>query len=338
MLIVTGANGFLGSYLVCTLLKQGHQVLALKRSTSSLDEFNTIANTFFSSNTAEYLQHLTWEDADLLDVLRLDQLFEGAELVFHTAAKVSFNGNRVEMFKVNAEGTANVVNACLKAKVRKLIYVSSTAALGRVDGMGMIDEETQWVDDLNNTMYAESKHLAELEVWRGVEEGLDTVVVNPGIILGAGDWSKGSCRLFQTVCKGLKFYTNGVNGFIGVENLADIMVSLAFSEFKNERFVMVAENLTYKELFETMAEGMGVRAPGIEMKASYLPWATVLFKINGLLFKNTNLSAETLRTSVKIHRYDASKIQALGYHLEPVRQCVLKTAELYLKDKGALKD
>jgi len=329
MLIVTGANGFLGSYLVCTLLKQGHKVMALKRSSSSLDEFNYISNLVLSETKKSLLSNLVWEDADLLDVLRLDQLFEGAEMVFHAAAKVSFNGNRVELFKVNGEGTANVVNACLKAGVKKLIYASSTAALGRVDGIGLIDEETQWVDDLNNTMYAESKHLAELEVWRGVEEGLDAVVVNPGIILGVGAWKKGSCRLFDNISRGLKFYTNGVNGFIGVENLADIMVSLAFSDVKNERFVVVAENLTYKELFDTMAEGLGVKAPSIEMKASYLPWATVLFKINGFLFKNTNLSPETLRTSVKIHRYNSQKIISKGYELQPIKDIVLKACEAY---------
>jgi nucleoside-diphosphate-sugar epimerase len=222
-----------------------------------------------------------------------------------------------------------VVNACLKAGVKKLIYASSTAALGRVDGIGLIDEETQWVDDLNNTMYAESKHLAELEVWRGVEEGLDAVVVNPGIILGAGAWKKGSCRLFDNISRGLKFYTNGVNGFIGVENLADIMVSLAFSDVKNERFVVVAENLTYKELFDTMAEGLGVKAPSVEMKASYLPWASILFKINGLLFKNTNLSPETLRTSVKIHRYNSQKIISKGYELQPIKDIVFKACEAY---------
>lgn len=331
MLIVTGANGFLGSYLVCALLKQGHKVMGLKRSSSSLEEFNQISSLLFPTDREMVLSNLVWEDADLLDVLRLDQLFEGAEMVFHAAAKVSFNGNRVELFKVNGEGTANVVNACLKAGVKKLIYASSTAALGRFDGIGLIDEETQWVDDLNNTMYAESKHLAELEVWRGVEEGLDAVVVNPGIILGAGAWKKGSCRLFENIYKGLKFYTNGVNGFIGVENLADIMVSLAFSEVKNERFVMVAENLTYKELFDTMAEGLGVKAPSIEMKASYLPWATVLFKINGFLFKNTNLSPETLRTSVKIHRYNSQKILSLGYKLLPVKDIVLKACQAYPK-------
>lgn len=329
MLIVTGANGFLGSYLVCTLLKQGHKVMALKRSSSSLDEFNYISNLVLSETKTSLLSNLVWEDADLLDVLRLDQLFEGAEMVFHAAAKVSFNGNRVELFKVNGEGTANVVNACLKAGVKKLIYASSTAALGRVDGIGLIDEETQWVDDLNNTMYAESKHLAELEVWRGVEEGLDAVVVNPGIILGAGAWKKGSCRLFDNISRGLKFYTNGVNGFIGVENLADIMVSLAFSDVKNERFVLVAENLTYKELFDTMAEGLGVKAPSVEMKARYLPWASILFKINGLLFKNTNLSPETLRTSVKIHRYNSQKIISKGYELQPIKDIVFKACEAY---------
>ncbi|HEY1045684.1 MAG TPA: NAD-dependent epimerase/dehydratase family protein, partial [Bacteroidia bacterium] len=189
MSVVTGANGFLGVYVTSTLLLKGESVKALIRSGSSKKEFETVVSLMLNGQE-HLLNNLTWVEADVTDVLSLDAAFEGEDYVYHTAAIVAFKGNSNQMSKVNVEGTANVVNACLKAGIKKLIYVSSTAALGRTDSKAPINESTTWKDDNNNTAYAVSKHLAELEVWRGVEEGLDVLIVNPGIILGAGNWNK----------------------------------------------------------------------------------------------------------------------------------------------------
>lgn len=333
MLVVTGANGFLGSYVVCALLAKGHTVKALRRSGSSMAEFNSIAAGFFGSDHEKSLQALQWAEADLRDVLSLDKVFEGAEMVFHCAAVISFKGDRKLLMKVNAEGTANVVNACLHAGVKKLVYASSTAALGRTDAQNLITEDTHWTEDANNTVYAESKHLAELEVWRGVEEGLNAVIVNPGIILGAGLWDKGSCRLFSNLYKGLRFYTRGINGFIGVKDVAEIMCGLAFSNVSAQRFLLVAENLSYQALFEMMAKGLGKKTPGIEIKPSWVPWISVFLKLNTLLNPKSNLSAETLKTALKQHRYDNSRINALGYTLTPIADVVAETCRLYMKQE-----
>ncbi len=329
MLVVTGANGFLGSYLVCELLRNGHKVKALKRQNSGLDEFEYISDIELGNKKTELLGNLSWEDADIEDILSLDKAFAGAEIVFHCAAMIGFNGERERLMQVNAEGTANVVNACLNAGVRKLAYASSTAALGRTDGGAVINEETQWVEDDNNTVYAESKHLAELEVWRGVEEGLDAVIINPGIILGAGKWDKGSCRIFNTVYRGLRFYTKGINGYVGVNDCAAILSKLAFSEIRNQRFILVAENLSYLELFTLICKAFGIKIPPIEIKLSYKPWISWIFKLNGMFNPRSSLSAETLSTSLKKHIYNNSSIKQEGFAFESISELIARTCSAY---------
>lgn len=326
MVVVTGATGFLGAHLVMSLLQAGHSPLCIKRSNSNLDEFNLIAQ-FRLRQDLSLLTKVNWIEADIVDILSLDEVFQNAEYVFHCAAVVAFKGNSANMYKVNVEGTANVVNACLKAGVKKLIYASSTAALGRTDKDVLITEETQWTEDENNTAYAKTKHEAELEVWRGMEEGLDVLIFNPGIILGPGNWSKGSCKLFSNIKNGFSFYTNGVNGFVGVEDVAAAMVKFGFSDLKNRRFLMVSENLSYKSLFQMMADSFKVKAPGIELKPKYLPWLKIPVWLYSKVVGSGTVSIETLKTSLKRHRYDHSAIIQEGFIFEPISSVIARTSK-----------
>jgi nucleoside-diphosphate-sugar epimerase len=324
MSVVTGANGFLGAYVVVALLKKGLSVKALKRSSSDLSEFNYIASLELK-DTPELINELEWVDADVLDVLSLDEAFQNEDFVFHCAADVSFKGNLKSLLKTNAEGTANVVNACLKANVKKLVHVSSTAAIGRTDSNALITEKSMWREDDNNTAYAVSKHLAELEVWRGVEEGLNAVIVNPGIIIGSGDWSKGSCKLFLNIKNGFRFYTRGVNGFVWVKDVAKTMMELCFSDINAKRFLVVSENISYKQLFEGIAKNLNVKAPSIEIKLSYIPWLKWPLKVYSWYNRKTNLSAETLKTSVKQHRYSNDAIIKTGFVFTPLEEVIEHT-------------
>ena len=324
MLVVTGANGFLGAHVVMSLLQKGFEVKALRRSDSDMSEYHDIARARLED--LSLLEKVQWHEADITDILSLDAAFEGATHVFHCAAVVAFKGKNSTMMKVNVEGTANVVNACLEAGVKKLIYASSTAALGRTDNQLPISEATQWSDDENNTEYAVSKHLAELEVWRGMEEGLEVFIVNPGIILGVGKWNKGSCRLFYNIKNGFKLYTKGINGFVGVNDVAEAMTGLGMSELKNKRFLMVSENLSYQQLFEMMATALKVKAPSIEIKPAYLLWLKWPVKLYTALNPSSTISYETLKTSLKQHRYDSSALQKVGFKFTPVQQVVKDTA------------
>lgn len=325
MLVVTGANGFLGAHVVMSLLQKGFKVKALRRSHSDMSEYHDIAR-WRLNDQQDLLKNVEWCEADITNILELDTAFEGASYVFHCAAVVAFKGKNTTMMKVNAEGTANVVNACLKAGVSKLIYASSTAALGRTDNNKTITEDTQWTDDDNNTEYAISKHLAELEVWRGMEEGLDVFVVNPGIILGEGKWEKGSCRLFFNIKNGFKLYTQGINGFVGVRDLAEAMTGLGMTDLKNKRFLMVSENISYKQLFEWIAEALKVKAPSIEIKPSYLIWLKWPIKLYAWLNPKSTISYETLKTSLKKNYYDSKAIKDAGFTFTPIQQVVKDTA------------
>jgi dihydroflavonol-4-reductase len=324
MSVVTGANGFLGAYVVVALLKRGLRVKALKRSSSDLSEFNYITSLELR-DSPDLLNQVEWVDADILDILSLDEAFKNEDYVFHCAAQVSFKGNLKSLLKINAEGTANVVNACLNTNVKKLVHVSSTAAIGRTDSNALITEKSMWRDDDNNTAYAISKHHAELEVWRGVEEGLNAVIVNPGIIIGSGDWNKGSCKLFLNIKNGFKFYTNGENGFIWVKDVARAMLDLCFSDISGQRFLLISENISYKQLFDEMAKNLKVKAPSLEIKLSYLPWFKWPLTFYSWFNKKTNLSAETLKTSIKQHRYSNDVMTRTGFVFTPLDEVIEKT-------------
>jgi dihydroflavonol-4-reductase len=332
MVLVTGASGFLGAYVVCTLLDKGETVLALKRTNSNMSEFNDIYLHYqFSVQLSNH--SLKWVDGDILDINFLDDICIEIDYVFHCAALVSFNRSDIKsLHQINAEGTANIVNACLKANVRKLIYVSSTAAIGRTDEAKIIEETTPWIEDDNNTLYAQSKHNGELEVWRGIEEGLKAVIVNPSIILGFGNWHKGSSTLFKKINDGFIFYTEGENAFVGVEDVAKVMVKLAFSDIANERFLLISENRTYKSIFEDMAKFMNKKAPNFEIKKSHLWIIKILIPIYLLFKRSSTLTLETLKTSMMKNRYSNQKIKkTLNYEFEPIQKVIEKTARFYLK-------
>ncbi|MDI1235511.1 MAG: NAD-dependent epimerase/dehydratase family protein [bacterium] len=323
-MIVTGANGFLGSYVVAALLQKGHPVIGLKREQSSTSEFNLIVKNELGDNHAHLIANFKWKIADILDITVLDEVFEPNSIVFHCAAKVAFNMQEAdEMMAINVEGTANVVNACLKNNVKQLVHVSSTAALGRTDNATLIDETTEWEDNDHNTQYAISKHLAELEVWRGIEEGLNAVIVNPGIILGYGDWHKGSCRLFRNIDRCMRFYTNGINGFVDVHDVANAMCYLADNAIVGQRFLLVSENLSYRTVLNEIAESIHKPAPNIELKVRYKNLFLILVRLNLLFNPKSTLTPETVRTSLKKHQYsNAAILKVLNFKFNAIADTI----------------
>jgi nucleoside-diphosphate-sugar epimerase len=251
MVLVTGGTGFLGAYIIKNLIEKKFKVRAIRRSAKL---------PFFIPSSI--MEQVEWVDGDVLDIIALADAMKGVDAIVHSAAIVSFNKrNRSDMYAVNVEGTANVVNIALENNIQRLVHISSVAALGRTIKMDRINEERKWSKNKNNTHYAISKHQAEMEVWRGFSEGLSGVILNPGTILGYGDWHTSSCAIFKNVYKEFPWYTEGVNGFVGVEDVAEATVQLLSSDITEKRFIVNAENWTFRKLIDTIAEHFGKQKP-----------------------------------------------------------------------------
>lgn len=295
MILLTGASGLLGSHLATALVAQGKAVRALYRGEIPVFEGS---------------DKLQWVRGDILDVVSLEEAMRDVQQVYHCAAIVSFNPHKKRLLRqVNIEGTANVVNACLDASVAKLLFVSSVAALGRIREDVAIDETMNWSEETSNSEYGKTKYYAEMEVWRGTGEGLDAVVVNPVIILGAGDWEKGSSGLFKTAYDEFPWYTEGTSGFVDVQDAVRAMILLMDSDTKPERFILCADTVAYKEVFTQMARQFGKRAPHRKvtpfLAALVWRWEALKAKFTG---KDPILTKETARTAAAKVRFDNSKL------------------------------
>ena len=344
MILVTGATGFLGSHIVCSLLQAGYSVCGLKRDKSSLQEFDYIFSYRFQNQTEQekssFQQKLSWIDGDINDVLSLEEAFSGVEQVYHCAAMISFHAkDQDQMMHVNVDGTANVVNAALMKGVKKLCYISSIAAIGRTKSGQLIDEKTHWEESSNNSNYSVSKHKAEMEVWRGIEEGLNAVIVNPGVIMGVGDWNKGSVNMLKMVAKGLPFYSTGVNGYVDVEDVAKASILLMDKELFAQRFILISENISVKDFFETAAKELGKKAPYIKVNKllAEIAWRVMALK-KILTGKQANITKETARASLNQYFYNNQKVKnAIQFDFKPVNQTIAEACkQLILQQKQSI--
>ena len=261
MILVTGGTGQIGSRLLLNLTKnKAYKVRAIYRNTQSLEKIRQLFVKHSDSGAAQF-DTIEWIQADLSNIPALEKAFEGVTFVFHCAGLISFQPQDFDkLIEVNVQGTANIVNLSIDFGVKKLCYVSSVATLSTLPHTP-IDEENDWNNEDNNTDYAISKHGAEMEVWRGSQEGLPVVIVNPSVVLGGDFADRGSGLLYKKVADGLRYYPAGATGFVGVDDVVRAMVQLQFSEVAGERFVLNAENLTYKAVLERIAKQLGVKAP-----------------------------------------------------------------------------
>lgn len=335
MILVTGGTGLVGTHTLYALAKEGKPIRAIKREGSKTDIIKKVFE-HYDANGAVLFESIEWFDADLLDVYSLEDAFKDVTHVYHAAAIVSFNStDAYKIVRDNQQSTANIVNLCLAHGVKKLCHVSSVGAIGRTKEGNTITEKTEWKNSPENSRYAISKYEAEKEVWRGIEEGLDAVMVCPTIILGPGDWEKSSCRLFKSVYNGLKFYTHGINGFVDARDVAKCMLALMNSPISAERYIVVSEHMSYQQLFNTIAKKLGVKAPTIEMKKwmGELGWR--LEKVRHIITgKEPMITKETLRTSKGKYHYDNSKIkEALGIEFIPINQSVEDASSFFKEEE-----
>jgi dihydroflavonol-4-reductase len=324
MILVTGGTGLVGSHLISALVEQGKRVKAIYRS---------VIPEFKGSDKVE------WQQADILDILSLESVMQNIDQVYHCAAVVSFSPKKRDaLYHTNIEGTINIVNASLDAGVKKLLFVSSVAALGRIRKDTMVNETMNWSKETSNSEYGKTKYLAEMEVWRGAAEGLNSVVVNPTIILGESDWTKGSTEIFKTIYNEFPWYTQGVSGFVDVKDVVKAMILLMESDIAGERFILNGDNVPYKKLFDEIAGGFGRKAP-YKKVTPFL--AELVWRYEGIKGRLTGidplLTKETSNTAQAKVYFDNSKLlkQFPGFRYTPVSDTIQRICS-YLKTKHRL--
>jgi dihydroflavonol-4-reductase len=323
MILVTGATGLVGGNLLWYLLQENDRVKAIRRATSNLEPLRSIFS-FYTSTPDDYLARIDWEIADVLDAGSLSKTMASVTVVYHCAAVVSLVGSVSTMLDTNVLGTRNVVEASLKAGVRKLCFVSSIAACGRETGDNQIDENSMWEESPNRSLYSRSKYYSEQEVWRGIENGLKAVIVNPGVILGVSGTKNGSSQLFSKVRNGFLFYTNGGSGYVDVQDVVRAMIQLTESEISGERFVLVGENCSNKDILSWMADGFGKRRPFIGIGKRMLWMVGSLMEMLGKTFNFCPvIDRGIVRTTTNREYYSSAKIEsAIGFQFKSIEKCI----------------
>ncbi len=330
MIFVTGATGIVGSKLLHVLLESGNSVRALRRENSSM------------RNVLRYIpedsglhKRIEWVTGDITHQDRVEELLEGVSQIYHCAATVSFRKDDRDLIRrSNIRGTESLVNACLYKEDIRLCYVSSTAALGRSQQGEMINEDSTWKNSPYNSFYAVSKFVAEREVWRGIAEGLNAVILNPSIIIGPGNWSSDSSMPFTRVWKGLPFYTNGLTGFVGVGDVVSCMIKLMDSGIRDERFIVTSENLEFREFFTMIASELGKKAPWIHAGKGItsIAWRAEYLR-SKLTGRSPSITREHMIAANKRSYYSNEKIRdRLGVSFRSVNEVISETAEEFRKE------
>jgi len=322
-ILLTGGTGFLGSYIIKQLVEKNYAVRAIRRG-----------NKLPTWISKEITDKVEWVEGDILDVVALQDAMESVDTVIHSAAIVSFlRKDREQMYQVNVEGTANVVNMALEKNVSRLVHISSVAALGRTAGGGHVNEEKKWEESKVNTHYAKSKFKAELHVWRGVSEGLDAVILNPSTILGFGDWHSSSCAIFKQVYEGFNWYTPGINGFVDVEDVAKAVIHCMESDISEQRFIINGDTWPFKKLQDTIADNFKKKRPGRKTTPFLLAIAWRLEKVKSLLTgKKPLLTKESARVAQSQTFFENDKIlKALpGFSFTPLEETIENACKKYL--------
>jgi dihydroflavonol-4-reductase len=334
MIVVTGGTGLVGAHLLLELLKGDDKVRAIIREDTNPEKALRIWRHYVK-DPENLLEKTEWFRCDICDKVSLYEALQGADQVYHCAAKVTFDGrDRRKMFEVNALGTQNIVNICIEQKNIKLVHVSSIAAIGKsVNGTSLM--ETDGWPVKSKSVYAQTKTIAELEVWRGIAEGLNAVIVNPAVIIGPGDWQQSSSRFFDIVYRGLKYYTKGITGFVDVQDVTKAMIRLMNEEISGERFILISENMSIRDFFQKIALSLGVLAPSryASPGLTSLAWRFEYLRsfFTGIPPAITRQSA---RASHGAKYYSSAKIiELLNFSFTPMEKCIAQTAKFYLKEK-----
>jgi len=335
MILVTGGTGLVGSHLLYKLITEGKHVRAIYRRPHRLETVKKVFSYYHPDFETLY-NKIDWVEANINDIPALETAFKHVTYVYHCAAFVSFEPDKYHLLRrINIQGTANIVNLCVSNKIKKLCYASSVAAIGNSQNRELCsNEETFWNPEEDHSVYAITKYGAEIEVWRGSQEGLDVVIVNPGVILGPGYWRSGSGSLIKLIYKGLSYYTNGITSYVDIWDVVDVMTQLMDSEIRNQRYILNSENLSFDDFQIRVSKVLNVEPAKKEATKMILEMAWRLdwlrHKFRG---KRRRLSKQLAKTMRSKHCYDNTKIkQALNFEFTPINKSISKVCEFFIKD------
>ena len=338
MILVTGGTGLVGAHLLYELTSCGHRVKALRRQQSNTNWVKKIFS-YYSPESEKLFSQIEWVEGDILDYLSLEEALNGVSSIFHCAAIVSFHGDDHDiMLNNNVKGTGNLIDAAIHNGVKRFCHVSSIAALGKTQDGSEITEETYWIPSKRKSGYSLSKFFSEMEVWRGIEEGLDAVIVNPSIIMGPGNWEIGSPKLFQSIWKGLNYYTKGISGFVDVRDVVSAMILLMdetrFEQVKNQRFILNAGNMSYQDFFNKIADGLNKPRPRSFASDIKLHIAWRMAKAGSFFTgKPPVITRDAVSGTNQKNQYSGEKIiRTIGFKYRSLDSSISDIAEIFLKD------
>ncbi|WP_027394860.1 NAD-dependent epimerase/dehydratase family protein [Aquimarina latercula] len=334
MILVTGATGLVGTHLLIKLVEEKQHVRALYRTIDKKEYAKNIFAQCCKPEDKNIFDTIDWVQGDLNDIPNLTNAFDGITHVYHCAAMISFNPSHYKKLrKTNIQGTANVVNLSLIHNIQKLCYVSSIATISENNLQKPINETSEWNPEISDSVYAITKYGAEMEVWRGTQEGLDTVIVNPGIIIGRGFYNSGSGYLFKKIHKGMKFYTTGTTGYVAVNDVVKIMHRLMNSEIKNQRYILVSENLSFKSAFSMIAKALNKPSPKKKVSPFLMKVAFYLQKFSHTFFKTKRtIFKSSIKSAFSNSFYENDKIKKeLTYSFTPMEKAIETTASFFQK-------
>ena len=314
----------LGSHLLYELVCKNENVRAIYRRKKTLSRVKHVFS-YFTDNAEALFNKIEWVEADITNLPQLETAFKDITHVYHCAAFVSFEPNKYKTLrKINIEGTANIVNLCIANSIKKLCYVSSVAAIGKSKTSLISDETTDWDESDDNSYYGKSKYLGELEVWRGIEEGLNAVVINPSVILGPADWNQSTMKLFKYVKDKNKFYTGGGNNFVDVRDVVNIMTSLMESNINAQKVIIANNRMEYKNLFTLIANALNVTAPSILINYNLLQILWRIEYLKAFIFNaDPLLTKETAKVSLRKHEFSSEKIiKELNVSFTPIEKTI----------------
>jgi dihydroflavonol-4-reductase len=314
MILVTGATGLLGSNLLIELSKSNDEIIALYQTKSKIHKVKLLFQFYFKDDLNNYeffFNKIVWNKCDILDIYSLEKYIKQCDFVYHCAALVSFRRRDFSlMMKINTQGTANVVNLCLQYNVKKLCYVSSTSAVGKTleNGVNYVKESNKWTQNAKTSGYSISKYSAEKEVWRGIEEGLNAVIINPSVIFGPASWDESSMTIFKTFQNGFPFYTNGTNAFVDVRDVVKCMIVLMSSKIAGQRFLCTGNNTSFKDLFHSLAVFFNKKPPHLYASKFLCEIAWRLASLIAVFSKKSTITKESVESAQDKVVYDSSKL------------------------------